>query len=91
MQVHGGRKGVLLLIHSLGTRWGQLVNARSRTLSPTSPPNTKEDSVPIVVEAGGRGGVLRDSLKGYGVRSPDNPARGDSLYLLRYLGNRPME
>jgi hypothetical protein len=59
------------------------------------PPQThntrpKQDPVPMVWDAGGGGG-LRDRLKGYGVRSPDSPARGDSLYLLRYLGNRPME
>jgi hypothetical protein len=84
MQVHSGSRGVSLLIHSPDTRLGQWVNARSRTLF-----LQKEHPVLIVEEAERRRG-LRDSLEGYRDRSPDNPARGDSLYLLRYSGNRPM-
>ena len=85
MQVQSGSKGVALLIHNLGARWGWMVNARPRPRYPR-----KGALVPVVEEGGGG---LRAGLDGYGkektlaptgVRSPDHPARGESLYLLRY-------
>jgi hypothetical protein len=53
-------------------------------ISAAIPP--KEALVPIVEEAGGG---LRAGLDRYGFRSPDNPVRGESLYLLHYPDNRP--
>jgi hypothetical protein len=46
-----------------------------------------KDPVPIVQEAGWAQGPVwigAENLAGTGIRSPDLPARGESLYRLRY-------
>ena len=49
MQLQSGNNAASQLIHSLGTRWGQVVNATTRPLYPQ-----KEAPVQVVEE--GRGG-----------------------------------
>ena len=48
-----------------------------------------KDPVPIVKEAGwapGLGWIVAENLAPTGIRSPDLPARSESLYRLRYPG-----
>ena len=53
------------------------------------------DPVPIVQEAGQAPGPVwtsAENLSPTGIRSPDSPARSESLYRLRYAGPRcPIE
>jgi hypothetical protein len=59
--------------------------------SPTPRPlyHRERDPVPIVQEAGWAPGPVwtaAENLAATGMRSPDRPARSESLYRLRYLG-----
>jgi len=61
---------------------GWVVNATPRPLYPR-----ERDPVPIVEEAGwapGPVGTGAENLAPTGIRSPDLPARSESLYRLRY-------
>ena len=63
---------------------GWVVNATPRPLYPP-----RKDQVPIVQEAGWAPGPVwtgAENLAPTGIRSPDRPARSESLYLLGYLG-----
>jgi hypothetical protein len=51
----------------------------------------REDPVPIVLEAGRAPGPVwtgAENLAPTGIRSPDRPARSQSLYRLRYPAHR---
>jgi hypothetical protein len=63
---------------------GWVVNATSRLLYPGKYP------VSIVKEAGWASGLIwtgAENLASTGIRSPDRPARSESLYRLSYRGN----
>ena len=50
-----------------------------------------KDSLPIAEEAGWAPGLVLtgvENLAPTGIRSPDRPTRGDSLYRLSYRGSR---
>jgi hypothetical protein len=75
-------RGIALLFHDLGTRRGWVVSSMSW---PHVTP--RKDLAPIVQEAGlGPGPVWTDTenLAPNGIRSPDRPARSQSLYHLSY-------
>jgi len=79
---HRGSRGIALLFHDLGTRraWGVSVTPR-----PLFTPG--KDTVSIVQEAGWALGPVwtgAENLASIGIRSPDSPARSQSLYRLRY-------
>jgi len=79
---HRGSRGIALLIHDHGTRRGWGVSV---TLRPLFTPG--KDPVPIVQEAGWAPGPVwigAENLASTGIRSPDRPARSESLYRLRY-------
>jgi hypothetical protein len=75
-------RGIALLFFNLGARWGCVINATPR------PQYVRErDPVPIVQEAGWAPEPVRtgaENLAPTGIRSPDRPARSESLYRLRY-------
>ena len=79
---HRGNRGIALLFHDHGTRnrWGFIFTHR--------PPFTPlEDPVSIVQEAGWAPGPVwtgAENLAPNGIRSPDRPARSQSLYWLCY-------
>ena len=67
------------------TRWRWVVNATPWLLTPG------KDPVLIVQEAGWSQGLVwtgAENLASTGIRSPDHPARSESLYLLSYPGPR---
>jgi hypothetical protein len=77
---HMGSRGIALLIHDHGTRrgWGVSVTPR-RLFTPG------KDPVPIVQEAGWAPGPVwtsAENLAPTGIRSPDRPARSQSILLL---------
>ena len=79
---HRGSRGKGLPFHDHGTRrrWGVSVTPR-----PLSTPG--KEPVPIVQEAGWSPGQVwtgAENLATTGIRSPDCPARSQSLYRLRY-------
>jgi len=79
---HRGSRDIALLFLYRGTRreWGVSVTAR-----PLFTPG--KDLVPIVQEAGWAPGSVwtgAENLDATGIRSPDHPARSQSLYLLCY-------
>jgi hypothetical protein len=79
---HRGNRGIALPFHDHGTRSGWGVSV---TPQPLFTPG--KDPVPIVQEAGwGPGPVWTGAgnLAPTGIRSPDRPARSQSLYRLRY-------
>jgi hypothetical protein len=82
---HRGSRGIALLFHDLGTRRGWGVSVMPR------PPFTSgKEPVPIVQEAGWASGPVwtgAENLAPNGTRSPDRPARSQSLYRLRYLAH----
>ena len=84
---HRGSRGIALLFHDHGTRrgWGVNVTPRTTLFTPG------KDPVPIVQEAGWTPGPVWTGLAPTGIRSPDRPARSQSLYRLRYLAHRSME
>jgi len=77
MKAQKGRRGKPL-IFNLGGRWGWVVNATPRPLYPR-----ERDPAPIVQEAGWDPGPARtgaEYLDPTRIRSPDRPARSESLY-----------
>jgi hypothetical protein len=79
-----GSTDIPLVFHDLGTRWGWVVNVTPR---PPLPPG--KDPVPIVQEAGWDPGPVwigAENLAPTGIRSPELPARSESLYRLSYPG-----
>jgi len=82
---HRGSRGIALLFHDHGTRRGWWVSVTPRALfSPGKNP------VPIVQEAGWAPGPVWTGAENFaspGVRSPDRPARSQSLYRLSYPAN----
>ena len=63
-----------------GTRWGWVVNATPRPLYPRERPGTHCIGGWVGLGAG------VENLAPTGIRSPDHPARSDSLYRLSYPG-----
>ena len=90
---HRGSRGIALPFHDHGTRrgWGVSVTPWPLFTSGKGP-------VPIVQEAGWAPVPVwtgAENLVTTGIRSPDRPARSQSLYWLRYpahalLGNEPI-
>jgi len=83
---HRKSRGIALLFLDHGTirGWGVSVTPR-----PSLPPG--KDPVPIVQEAGWAPGPVwtgAENLASTGIRSPDRPARSQSLYRLRYPAQR---
>jgi len=79
---HRGSRGIALLFLDHGTRRGWGVSVTSRLLFTPG-----KDSIPIVQEAGWATGPVwtgEENLAPTGIRSPDRPARSQSLYRLRY-------
>ena len=79
---HRGSRGIALLFHGHGTRRGWGVSVTPRPLFTLG-----KDAVPIVQEAGWAPGPVwtgAENLAPTGIRSPDRPARSQSLYRLRY-------
>ena len=75
-----GSRGIALPFHDHGTR-----RVRGQRHAPAA--YTREDPVPIVQEAGWAQGPVwtgAENLAPTGIRSPDRPARSQSLYRLRY-------
>jgi len=82
---HRGNRGIALLFLDRDTRrgWGFSVTPR-----PLFTP--RKDSVPIAQEAGWAPGPVwtgAENLASTGIRSPNRPARSQSLYRLSYLVN----
>jgi len=87
MKVQGGWvvKAYLYFFFNLGDRYGCVVKARPRPLYPRG----KKNLVAILQEAGWFPGPVWTSAKNLapiGTRSPDRPARSESLYRLSYPG-----
>jgi len=83
---HRGSRGIALLFHDHGTRRGWGVSV---TPWPLFTPG--KDLVPIVQETGWAPGTVwsgAENLAPTGIRSPDRPARSQSLYWLRYLAHK---
>ena len=83
---HRGSRGIALPFYDHGTRrrWGVSVTPR-----PLFTPG--KDPVPIVQEAGWASGPVwtgAENLAPTGNRSPNRPARSQSLYWLRYPAHR---
>jgi hypothetical protein len=79
---HRGSRGIALLFHDHSTRKGWGVSV---TPWPLFTPG--KDPVPIVQEAGWAQGPVWTGAENFaptGIRSPDHPARSQSLYRLRY-------
>jgi hypothetical protein len=75
-------KGIALLFHDPGIRRGWAVS-----VTPWSLFTPRKDPVPIVQEAGWVPGSVwtsAENLAPNGIRSPDRPARSQSLYRLHY-------
>ena len=83
---HRGRTGIALLFLDHGTRRGWGVSV---TLRPLFTP--RKDPAPIVQEVGWASRPVwtgEENLAPTGIRSPDRPARSQTLYRLRYPGPR---
>jgi hypothetical protein len=79
---HEGSRGIALLFLDHGTRRGWGVSVTPRPLF-----TPRKDPVPIVQEAGWTPGPVwtgAENLAPTGIRSPDRPARSQSLYRLSY-------
>ena len=79
---HRGSRGIALSFHDHGTRRGWGVSVTPRAIFTPG-----QDSVPIVQEAGWASGPVwtgAENLAPTGIRSPDRPARSQSLYRLSY-------
>ena len=77
-----GSRGIALPFHDHGTRRGWGVSGTPRPLFTPG-----KDPVPIVQEAGWAPGPVwtcAENLPPSGIRSPDRPARSQSLYRLSY-------
>jgi hypothetical protein len=78
-----GSRGIVLLFFNLDARWGGWSTSRPSRFNPG------KDQVPIVQEAGRAPGPVRmgaENLAPTGIRSPELPARRESLYRLSYPG-----
>ena len=78
---HRGSRGIVLLFLGHGTRRGCGVSVTPRPLFTPG-----KDPVPIVQEAAWTPGPVwtsAENLASTGIRSPDRPARSQSLYRLR--------
>ena len=81
---HRGSRGIALLFHDHGTRRGWVVSVTPRPLFTPG-----KDPVPIVQEAGWAPRpvwTVAENLADTGIRSPDRPARSQSLNRLSYPG-----
>ena len=79
---HRGSRGIVLPFHDHGTRRGEGSTARPDS---TLPPG--KTRYPLYRRLGGpqvRSGQVRKISLPTGIRSPDRPARSQSLYRLRY-------
>ena len=78
-------RGIALLFHDRGTRNGWVVSSTPR---PYFTPG--KDPVPIVQEAGWAPGSVwtGGKFRPTGIRSPDHPARSQSLYRLNYPAHK---
>jgi len=79
---HRGSRGIALLFLDHGTRRGSGDNVTPRPLFTLG-----KDPVPIVQEAGWAPGPVwtgEENLTPTGIRSPNRPARSQSLYRLSY-------
>jgi hypothetical protein len=79
---HRESRGIGLPFHDHGTRRGWMVSVTPRPLFTPG-----KDPVPIVQEVGWAPGPVwtgAENLASIGIRSPDRPARSQSLYRLRY-------
>ena len=77
-----GSRGIALHFHDHGTRSGRGVSSTPRPLFTPG-----KDPVPIVQEAGWATGAVwtgAENLAVIGIRSPDRPARSQSMYRLSY-------
>jgi hypothetical protein len=84
---HRGSRGIALLFHDHGTRWGWAVSVTPRPLFTPG-----KDAVPIVQEAGWAPGPVwtgAEKLAPTRIRSPDRPVRSQSQYWLRYPTHKP--
>ena len=83
---HRGSRGTALLFLDHGTRRGWLASVTPRPLFTPG-----KDPVPIFQEAGWAPGPVWTGAENFapsGIRSPDRPARSQSLYPLRYPAHR---
>ena len=83
---HRWSRGIALPFHDCGTRRGWGVSVIHRPLFTPG-----KDPVPIVQEAGWDPGQVwtgAENLALTGIRSPDRPARRQSLYRLRYPAHK---
>ena len=83
---HRGSRGIALPFHDHSTRRGWGVSVTPRLLF-----TPRKDLVPIVQEAGWAPGPVwtgTENLAPTGIRSPDHPARSQSLYGLCYPANQ---
>jgi len=85
---HKGSRGIAILFHDHGTRRDWEVSVTPRPLFTPG-----KDPVPIVQEADWAPGPVwtgAENLAPTGIRSPDRPARSQSLYRLRYPAHQFM-
>jgi hypothetical protein len=76
------REMAVIFLINLSARWRWTVNVTPRPLYPH-----ERDQVPIVQEAGWAPGPVwtgAENIALTGIRSPDRPARSESLYRLGY-------
>ena len=81
-----GSRGIALPFHDHSTRRGWGVSVKPRSLFTPG-----KDPVPIVQEAGWAPGPVWTGAENFaptGIRSPDRPARNQTLYRLRYPAYR---
>ena len=79
---HRGSRGIALPFHDHSTRRGLVVSFKPQPLFTPG-----KNPVPIVQEAGWAPGPVWtgvENLAPTGIRSPDRPARSQSLYCVRY-------
>ena len=83
---HRGSRGIAVHFHDHGTRRGWGVSVTPRPLFTPG-----KDPLPVVQEAGWAPGPVwtgAENLAPTGIRSPDRPARSQSLYRLIYPAHR---
>ena len=85
---HRGSRGIALPFHDHGTRWGWGVSVTPRPLF--TPGKTRYPLYRRLSGPQGRSGEVRENLAPAGIRSPDRPARSQSLYRLRYPAHSGM-
>ena len=77
-----GSRGIALLFHDLGTRWRWVVSVTPQ--QPLPPGKTRQPLYRRLVGTQGRYGQMQKISPPTGIRSPDRPARSESLYRLSY-------